>query len=179
MSDPRLQSGHFEALSRRQEYRRARETLLGARGWLTLACEHLHRLVDDSDDWPALLPVRPDQVIPGTKYLLLDRQTGCRYPLRTGLNTIGRLLDNDIVLEDFVISRRHCVLLVHGWGGCELHDTASRNGTFVNGRRVRQPTLLDSGDGIQVCQRLLLFVGEKDCPAGGPDADHPETVVLS
>src|SRR5262249_23134926 len=86
----------------------------------------------------------------------------CCYPLRIGFNTIGRLPDNDIELEEITVSRRHCVLLVHAWGGCELHDTASRNGTFVNGHRLRQAVRLTSGDQIGVCNRPLLFVSEKE-----------------
>ena len=42
---------------------------------------------------------------------------------------VGRFPDNDIHFVELCVSRRHCVLLVHAWGGCDLHDTASRNGT--------------------------------------------------
>jgi hypothetical protein len=31
------------------------------------------------------------------------------------------------------------VILVHATSGCELHDTASTNGTFVNGHRIHDP----------------------------------------
>jgi pSer/pThr/pTyr-binding forkhead associated (FHA) protein len=179
MTDPRLNSGHFEVFGRRQDYRQARQALFDARGWLTLAAEYVQDRMADSDDWPALLPVRPDQVLPGTKYVLVDQQAGRSHSLQTGLNTIGRLPDNDIVLDDRVISRRHCVLLVHAWGGCELHDTASLNGTFVNGRRIHQPARLSSGDRIQVGQRLLLFLREEDCSVDSSGGIHPETAVLS
>jgi hypothetical protein len=168
---------HLGLLPRRQEFRRAREDLIGARGWLTLAGERLHGLVGEAEDWPSLLPVRPDQVIPGTRFLLIDRQSACCYPLRTGLNTLGRLPNNDIVFQENLISRRHCAVLVHAWGGAELHDLASRNGTFVNGRRVTRPASLTSGDTIRVYDRPLLFVSEKDYhQAGDPDDDHPATL---
>jgi pSer/pThr/pTyr-binding forkhead associated (FHA) protein len=133
---------------------------------LTLAGEGIHHLVGEVDDWPFLLPVRPEDLIPGPKYLLIDDQAGCCYRLETGLNTIGRLPDNDIVLEGSTVSRRHCVILVHAWGTCELHDTASRNGTFVNGQPCRQPIRLASGDEIRVCRRLLLLVRADDSMAG-------------
>jgi hypothetical protein len=83
------------------------------------------------------LPILPDQVIPGVKYYLVDFQERCSFPIKTGLNTVGRLSSNNIVLQDIWISRRHCVLLAHARGGCELHDTASLNGTW--------PTRPDSG----------------------------------
>ncbi len=171
MSDPRLLSCHL-SFPRRQEYRRAREGLLGARGWLTLAAEQVTGLAGPADDWP----VRPEQVLPGTKYLLVDRQADRAYPLKTGLNALGRHPANDIRFEELSISRRHCVILVHAWGGCELHDTASRNGTFVNGSRVQRPVRLASGDWVQLSQRLLLFVSEQDFEAEC-DEDNPPTVV--
>jgi hypothetical protein len=177
MSDPRLNSCHFECPSRRQQYRSARETLLGARGWLTLAAEQIRGLAGDSAEWPALLPVRPDQLVPGTKFVLADFTAGCAHPLKPGLNTIGRLPDNDVVWDENVVSRRHLVILIHAWGGAELHDTASLNGTFVNGRRVRQPVRLSSGDRIRVCDRQLLFLSEKDYQAGEGDDSHPPTAI--
>jgi pSer/pThr/pTyr-binding forkhead associated (FHA) protein len=130
---------------------------------LTLAAEGVRYLVGAVDEWPSLLPVRPEHLNPGPNYLLIDPQAGCFYPLKTGLNTMGRLPDNDIVLEGSMVSRRHCVILVHAWGGCELHDMASRNGTLVNSQPCRRPIRLGSGDEIRVCQRLFLLVGENDC----------------
>jgi hypothetical protein len=175
MADPRLDSCHFGLIPRRQAYRRSREAVLEARGLMTLAGEQLRGLLGAEDDWPSLMPFRPDQVIPGTRFLLVDHQADCYFLLETGLNTIGRLPNNDIVLEDNWISRRHCVIIVHACGGCELHDTASLNGTWVNGQRVQQPVRLASGDWIQVCHRLLLFVSEKDYQAERGNDANPAT----
>ncbi len=177
MADPRINSGHLRCVRRRRHYQTAREALLGARGWLTLAAEGLHRVVGGGDEELSMLPVRLDHLL-GPKYLLNDQQAGYCYPLKTGLNTIGRLPDNDIVLEGSAVSRRHCVILVHVWGGCELHDTASRNGTWVNGERFHQPVRLASGDQIQVCQKLLLLVNESDDQADMEADDHPSTVLV-
>jgi hypothetical protein len=176
MSDPRLDSCHLGFDPRRQEYRRSREALLRERGPLTLAGEQLHGLLGAEEDWPSLLPFRPDQVIPGTRFLLVDHQADCYFVLKTGLNTIGRLTNNDIALEENWISRRHCVIIVHARGGSELHDTASLNGTWVNGRRVQHPVALASGDWIQVCHRLLLFVSEKDYQAEQANSGNPATM---
>jgi hypothetical protein len=177
MSDPRLNSAHFECPFRRRQYRSARQNLLGARGWLTIASERFGDLVGESQDWPALLPVRPDRLLPGTRFFLADFRGGCAHPLKPGLNTIGRLPNNDIVWEEREVSRRHCVILVHAWGGADLHDTASRNGTFVNGRRVEQPVRLASGDRLRVCDRHLLFLSEKDFEEAEEDEAHPDTAV--
>lgn len=174
MSDPRFDSAHL-LFPRRQEYRNARDAVLKARGWLTLAGECAQGLVGEADDWPSVLRAGPDHVLPGTCYLLLDLKGDRAYPLRTGLNSIGRLPSNDIVLHEICISRRHCVVLVHACGGCELHDTASRNGTRVNGRYVRRTVGLTSGDRIDVYERRLLFISETDWQASVENDDHVET----
>ena len=67
------------------------------------------------------------------------------YPLHVGVNTLGRSSDNDVVLEDAFCSRRHCAILVHSTDSAELHDTASKNGTIVNGRRITGPTTSNAG----------------------------------
>jgi hypothetical protein len=156
MTDPCLSSNHLDFQARREHFRHARAALLGAQSGLTLG-------------WVALTPVRPHRALTGATCHLVDQRTGRVHPLRVGPNTIGRLPDNDIVFEEFVVSRRHCVILVHARGGCELHDTASLNGTFHNGQRVREPARLTSGDCIRVYTRPLLFVSDEDDPAAPED----------
>lgn len=62
--------------------------------------------------------------------------------------TIGRSRSNSIVLDDMLVSRRHVVITAED-EGLLLRDLGSRNGTFVNGRRVEQ-TLLHEGDRIGI-----------------------------
>lgn len=161
MSDPRLNSIHLALDTRRELYRRARVALLGAEGWMTWAGEQLHNAVGEPCEWPSLLPIR-ELPLTGIRFHLIDAGSEQHYPLKVGLNTVGRLASNDIVLKDSGISRRHCVILVHAGGGCELHDTASLNGTWVDGRRVQQPIPLTSGACIQLCCRRLLVISDKD-----------------
>jgi hypothetical protein len=181
MPDWRLQSGHLGP-TRREHYRHCREGALAARGWLTLCFEQVERWTGESTDQPSGLPIRPAQWLPGVSLALLEQQTGAWYPLKTGLNTIGRFPENDIVFEEIYVSRRHCVILVHVRGNCELHDTASMNGTFVNGERVHMPLSLARGDQIRICNRLLVLTGVSDDEPGESDApdlnaDFPPTVV--
>jgi pSer/pThr/pTyr-binding forkhead associated (FHA) protein len=64
---------------------------------------------------------------------------------RSGL-TIGRENDNDIVLEDEVVSRHHARLVVEpGIGNPQvfIQDLASANGTFVNGKHIVRQQLQD------------------------------------
>jgi hypothetical protein len=152
--DPRLNSVHLDFCPRREEYRAARGALLERRGWITWAAEQVHDALPDAAEW---LPLVPAKLLQESERLLFDRETGATYPLVIGLNTIGRFPNNDIVFEDLDVSRRHCVILVHADGRCELHDTASRNGTYVNGRRVQHPIGLRCGDLIRVSKKQVYF----------------------
>lgn len=78
---------------------------------------------------------------------------------RTGLfltnptSTIGRDEDCDIVLDGNTVSRRHCEIIRRG--ATYILRDSSRNGTFINGERVRQAQLRD-GDQVRIGANVLL-----------------------
>jgi FHA domain len=151
MTDPRLNSVHLEA-PRRQEYRRARDVLLEARGSHTI-------LVSANPD-----SFNANRTLIENNQGAAERDLACWLsegeflcPLHIGVNTLGRASDNDVVLEDSYSSRRHCAILVHSSGTFELHDTASKNGTYLNGVRLSAPALLKCGDEIRISERTFLF----------------------
>jgi hypothetical protein len=157
MVDPRLNSIHLDA-PRRQEYRRAREALLQARGQFTLCAEQ--RLDAEASGSHTVIQNECHQQPVELDFWLMDRDY--IYPLKVGLNTLGRSNDNDVVVQDSFISRRHCAILVHAGQGCELHDTASKNGTFLNGSKLSGPTRLHSGDQIRMCDRQFTFLSRSE-----------------
>ncbi|MDV9187536.1 FHA domain-containing protein [Streptomyces sp. SR27] len=63
------------------------------------------------------------------------RPTSVR-PLPAHSIRIGRASDNDLVVSDLVVSRRHAELRAHPDGTYWIHDLGSHNGTFLNGRPV-------------------------------------------
>ena len=67
--------------------------------------------------------------------------------------TIGRLPDNDVVIRDECVSRRHCAVVVHSDLRCELHDVASKNGTLLNGKKIEGKTRLQSCFHNTLCNR--------------------------
>jgi ABC-type multidrug transport system ATPase subunit/CRP-like cAMP-binding protein/ABC-type multidrug transport system permease subunit len=69
--------------------------------------------------------------------------------------TIGRLPDNDLVLESRLVSGHHAIVRAAG-AGFEVHDLGSSNGTYVNGAPVRTAALKD-GDRIWVADQRLVF----------------------
>ena len=92
------------------------------------------------------------------RYALVEYPRSQLYPLRAGINRIGRATENDIIFRENCISRRHCVLCVFDDGEFELRDTGSRNGTFVNGERVTQSVRPSVGDFIRICDHGLVLV---------------------
>src|SRR5262245_65389273 len=173
MSDPRLCSVHLEALPRRQEYRRARELLLGNCGQHTLALDARH-LAEALAERRTSGPITP----PTEQFWLQDRDS--THALKPGLNTVGRMPDNDVAILDGSVSRRHCAIVVHATKGCELHDTASKNGTFLNGHRIAVPTPIKPGDQIRLCDRQFVFIAGDPTvgvPHEAPDDPNARTQV--
>ncbi len=74
--------------------------------------------------------------------------------------TIGRLPDNDVVVDDLLVSRRHAVLERRPDGTWELADLGSGNGTFVNGSRRSRATITPA-DLIGVGRSLLRLQGDR------------------
>lgn len=79
------------------------------------------------------------------------------YPLKYGVNCIGRFEDNDIVIDHNYISRRHCCIVVHSDEQMEIFDTASKNGTTVNGQKV-QKRWLKPQDEIMLAKVYVMLI---------------------
>jgi hypothetical protein len=88
--------------------------------------------------------------------LLLDTPQGAHtIPLESTLLTVGRGLNNDVILEDARVSRHHAELRYKTrrfW----VSDLGSTNGTFVNGERVTEQALR-SGDTISLGGLEMVF----------------------
>jgi pSer/pThr/pTyr-binding forkhead associated (FHA) protein len=73
---------------------------------------------------------------------------GTNYPL-DAVNSIGRDVNNSIVIDDSFVSAEHALLTFRGrsW---YVEDRASTNGTWVNGQRVATYLPLGYGDELQI-----------------------------
>lgn len=90
-------------------------------------------------------------------YLLVstDGQPAVQFDLGGPLITIGRASDNDVIVDDPMVSRHHCQLkLQHGAYG--FVDLGSRNGSTVNGQAV-QEVALGPGDLIHIGDTTIEF----------------------
>lgn len=84
--------------------------------------------------------------------------------LAAGETAIGRDARAGLVLDDARISRRHA-LLVRDEARVMLTDLASRNGTFLNGRRLgAAPEVLAPGDVVKVGDFTLVFEPAESIP---------------
>ena len=74
---------------------------------------------------------------------------------------IGRDKSADLVLDnDDEVSRKHAYLEPSSEGELELGDLESRNGTFVNGRRIKKPVQLKNGDKVRIGKTEFEVEGE-------------------
>lgn len=91
-----------------------------------------------------------------TAALLIETTGGMhRMPLASTLLTIGRGLNNDIILEDTRVSRNHAQLRYKSrrfW----INDLSTTNGTFINGERISEADLRH-GDVISLGGLELTF----------------------
>jgi pSer/pThr/pTyr-binding forkhead associated (FHA) protein len=86
---------------------------------------------------------------------LID-DAGQRYPVRADTpTTLGRALDNDIVVSHASVSRHHASIESAN-DGFQIRDLNSQNGTFVGDRRVTQTRIAD-GDAIRLGQAPFTF----------------------
>lgn len=80
---------------------------------------------------------------------LVDLGSGARIPLGERQVTLGRALENSVVANNEYVSRAHAEILPRN-GRFYLRDLSSRNGTFLNGKRVNGERALSPNDTISL-----------------------------
>src|SRR3954447_1160086 len=87
-------------------------------------------------------PAAPPPEGPAAQPVRLGRHTGT-YRTDTPRMRIGRAPDNDVVVDDMLVSRHHAELVAGAGGVFELVDLGSHNGTFLDGRPVGRAAVRD------------------------------------
>ena len=96
----------------------------------------------------------------------LHDASGRSYPLQAVGTRIGRLDDNDIVLDNPKVSRHHAVIVDTGTSFI-INDLRSSNGVRVQHQRIRSAVTLHDGDHIRICdEEFTVQIG-----AGGQGAE--------
>ncbi|MCB2156490.1 FHA domain-containing protein [bacterium] len=107
-------------------------------------------------------------------YLVISGEANWAYSIELEKGTtyrIGRAGDNDVVIKDQRVSSYHSRLMFED-NGLVLTDLESRNGTWVNGQKVRNSTLR-IGDRIRIGHTHLQYVRKLD------PANLSSTAILS
>ncbi|MEV8318542.1 FHA domain-containing protein [Streptomyces sp. NPDC059900] len=104
-------------------------------------------------------PERPSAVRTPSATGTFRRPTSVR-PLPARTVRIGRAADNDLVIDDLVVSRRHAELRVLADGSYEIVDLGSHNGTYLNGQPVARAPVAP-GDIVGVGHRAYCLVGDQ------------------
>jgi pSer/pThr/pTyr-binding forkhead associated (FHA) protein len=81
---------------------------------------------------------------------------GRRHPLRGAATRIGRLPDNDIVLDDAMVSRYHAMIVDTGTSFV-VTDLRSANGVELADSRIRGSAILADGDRIRISDHEFTF----------------------
>jgi len=88
--------------------------------------------------------------------ILTKDQNSVLFPLKNGKSTIGRHIKNSIILQDEHVSTYHAVIIVengHTW----IEDSKSRNGVFVNGKKISGRSALKDGSLIKIGSTILKY----------------------
>jgi len=87
---------------------------------------------------------------------------------------IGRMKQNELVLNHLSVSRFHAVLHREG-NGFVLEDLGSENGTHINGVRITGSSAVHPGDEVRIGKHRLVLGG---APPGAPQLPERETRVV-
>jgi len=106
--------------------------------------------------------------------------TGQEHALSADATTIGRAVENDIVITSRRVSREHARVRREKWRVI-LEDLDSTNGTFLNGERLLAPTNLHDEDRVTIGDVTLVFhdpdVTYRDTPFPDLEIDVSAGVV--
>lgn len=92
----------------------------------------------------------------GLLFTVAGPKQGSVFPLHTPAVRIGRDGEADMNLADNAVSTRHARLTMAP-SGTYVRDLGSRNGTFVNGRRIHRRCRLVDGDRLRLGNTILKF----------------------
>jgi len=87
---------------------------------------------------------------------------------------VGRDESCEVTIPDDGVSREHAKVLLHN-AGVWLQDAGSRNGVFVNGKRVLRPKQLNPGDELSISGHTFSV----ELAPRYPEAESSITVIPS
>lgn len=89
-------------------------------------------------------------------------------PLRHGENTVGRHPSSDVWIDSTSVSRAHARVTVVA-SSVTVEDLGSRNGTFIDGKRISSPHVLVDGNTVTFGSEVTVFRQWSDEAAAGTE----------
>jgi predicted component of type VI protein secretion system len=96
--------------------------------------------------------------------------------LLSDVTTIGRNSDSDIKIDNAGVSAHHAKIIREG-DDFIIEDTESRNGTFVNGKRISRH-LLSDGDEVVISKHILKLTNSQSQATSHRAADDVNQHVV-
>ena len=98
--------------------------------------------------------------------------------MKQGINTLGRSPEADIYIEDDSASRYHSQITFNAANNhLEIKDLKSTNGTFVNGKPIIDPLVLNHKDQIRVGRHLLTVISNQERKSTRTLSNQTKSVV--
>ena len=94
------------------------------------------------------------------------------YTLKQERTLIGRSEDNDLALPDPFSSGHHAVISPSN-GGFYVRDNGSKNGTFLNGKKIQGEVVLKRGDEILIGSTRIIYDKELSSNVEVTEVAHP------
>lgn len=130
----------------------------------------VHRAMDET-----YVPTKRRPTTEAILWVMDGDRRGKWYPIHAGTK-IGRK-DVDLVLDDDQVSAAHARITVEG-GKYHIWDFGSSNGTFVNGKRIREATPIEENDKIKIGKTTFvvkLLDAKKKTPAKRSTSSRSKT----
>jgi pSer/pThr/pTyr-binding forkhead associated (FHA) protein len=137
-------------------YKYAGQGALSLHVFANMSAQWAEDAVFERGSWPNELVQHYTRPVPALLVLGADGAAR-RFELTAPSVSLGRGEDNDIVVDDPAISRRHLVFR-SGASGVTVEDCGSRNGTMFNGSPLTK-TVLTHGAELQIGECLIRFQG--------------------
>lgn len=103
---------------------------------------------DFDDEATAAMSAPPPQPVPQKKYQLQVEDSGKRFNLKEGENTVGRSMECTVIIDSKSLSRRHASISV-STDKLTIKDLGSSNHTFVDGSKIDAETEISAGSKLK------------------------------
>ncbi len=97
-----------------------------------------------------------------TKIIVVTAKGKFEHEIDKPYISIGRSKDNDLIIDDLSVSRKHAILERDETGKLFLTDLNSSNGTFVNNVRITEKTPITTNDHILLGKATLVIEMPED-----------------